>query len=48
MQPWRFIVIRSPEIKLAVRELAERERLRQAPRMANAPALPGAEGRGNS
>jgi nicotinate-nucleotide--dimethylbenzimidazole phosphoribosyltransferase len=34
MQPWRFIVIRSPEIKLAVRELAERERLRQAPRMA--------------
>jgi len=32
MQPWRFIVIRDPATKAAVRRLAQRERLRQAPK----------------
>jgi nicotinate-nucleotide--dimethylbenzimidazole phosphoribosyltransferase len=31
-QPWRFIVVRSEETRMRVRALAERERLRQAPR----------------
>ena len=30
MQPWRLIVVRSPERRSAVRRLAQRERLRQA------------------
>jgi nicotinate-nucleotide--dimethylbenzimidazole phosphoribosyltransferase len=32
MQPWRFIVVRSLETRMAVRSLAQRERLRQADR----------------
>jgi nicotinate-nucleotide--dimethylbenzimidazole phosphoribosyltransferase len=32
MQPWRLIVVRSPETRVAVRRLAQRERLRQADR----------------
>jgi nicotinate-nucleotide--dimethylbenzimidazole phosphoribosyltransferase len=32
MQPWRFVVIRELEIRIAVRALARRERLRQAER----------------
>jgi nicotinate-nucleotide--dimethylbenzimidazole phosphoribosyltransferase len=32
MQPWRFIVIRSVDTRIAVRALARRERLRQAER----------------
>jgi nicotinate-nucleotide--dimethylbenzimidazole phosphoribosyltransferase len=32
MQPWRFIVVRAPETRMAVRSLAQRERLRQADR----------------
>ncbi|MHB8691515.1 MAG: 5,6-dimethylbenzimidazole synthase [Solirubrobacteraceae bacterium] len=32
MQPWRLIVIRSPETRSEVRRLAQRERLRQADR----------------
>ncbi|HEX3975809.1 MAG TPA: nicotinate-nucleotide--dimethylbenzimidazole phosphoribosyltransferase [Solirubrobacteraceae bacterium] len=32
MQPWRFIVVRAPETRMAVRSLAQRERLRQAER----------------
>ena len=32
MQPWRFVVIRSLETRIAVRSLAQRERLRQADR----------------
>ncbi|HEV3000822.1 MAG TPA: nicotinate-nucleotide--dimethylbenzimidazole phosphoribosyltransferase [Solirubrobacteraceae bacterium] len=31
-QPWRFVVVRSDEVRGQVRALAERERLRQAPR----------------
>jgi nicotinate-nucleotide--dimethylbenzimidazole phosphoribosyltransferase len=31
-QPWRFILVRAEETKLAVRALAERERIRQADR----------------
>jgi nicotinate-nucleotide--dimethylbenzimidazole phosphoribosyltransferase len=31
-QPWRFIVVRDPGTRAAVRALAERERARQAPR----------------
>jgi nicotinate-nucleotide--dimethylbenzimidazole phosphoribosyltransferase len=32
MQPWRFIVVRSIETRVAVRRMAQRERLRQADR----------------
>jgi nicotinate-nucleotide--dimethylbenzimidazole phosphoribosyltransferase len=32
MQPWRFIVVRSLQTRIAVRSLAQRERLRQADR----------------
>ncbi|MFT4036031.1 MAG: nicotinate-nucleotide--dimethylbenzimidazole phosphoribosyltransferase, partial [Patulibacter sp.] len=32
MQPWRFIVVRSPQVRGEVRRLAQRERLRQADR----------------
>lgn len=32
MQPWRFIVVRSPEVRGEMRRLAQRERLRQADR----------------
>jgi nicotinate-nucleotide--dimethylbenzimidazole phosphoribosyltransferase len=32
MQPWRLVVVRSPETRMAVRRLAQRERLRQADR----------------
>jgi nicotinate-nucleotide--dimethylbenzimidazole phosphoribosyltransferase len=32
-QPWRFIVVRSEETRLAARHFAERERLRQAPQL---------------
>jgi nicotinate-nucleotide--dimethylbenzimidazole phosphoribosyltransferase len=32
MQPWRIIVVRDPERRIAIRSLARRERLRQAPR----------------
>src|SRR5581483_1355408 len=32
MQPWRLIVIRSPETRSEIRRLAQRERLRQADR----------------
>lgn len=31
-QPWRFVVVRSDEVRARVRAIAERERLRQAPR----------------
>lgn len=33
MQPWRFIVVRSLETRVAIRALARRERLRQAARL---------------
>jgi nicotinate-nucleotide--dimethylbenzimidazole phosphoribosyltransferase len=33
MQPWRLIVVRSVEPRLAIRQLAQRERLRQAGRL---------------
>lgn len=32
MQPWRLIVVRSPQTRAAMRQLAQRERLRQADR----------------
>ena len=32
MQPWRFIVVRDEATRVAVRRLAQRERLRQADR----------------
>ncbi len=32
MQPWRFIVVRSPQVRGEMRRLAQRERLRQADR----------------